>query len=56
MKKIEPVQKRMFEKMGQGMGKLTNKILRTKNVKVRADAERNEELGTPNFFGNVHKR
>ena len=46
----------MFDKMGKGVGKLTNKILRSNNVKVRADAERFDELGKPNFYGNVHKR
>lgn len=43
----------MLDKVGQGMGKLLH---RGNNVKVRADADRNDELGTLNFFGNVSKR
>ena len=36
--------------------KMQDVVLRNQNIKVRADDDRADELGTINFYGNVTKR
>ena len=58
MKKVEPEKrKQLLAKVGKGMGKLKDlALLRGKNVKVKADDDRSDEIGTQNFYGYVSKR
>lgn len=57
MKKIVPEKRKMLDKVGKGMGKLKDvALLRGSKIKVRADDERSDEIGTPTFFGTVSKR
>ena len=48
MKKVEPEKrKQLLAKVGKGMGKLKDlALLRGKNVKVKADDDRSDEIGT----------